>query len=177
MIFYPLEKFDENEWFIIISLVLVLTICFLLPKLFSILVVVFLLVFNIFLGQTVDYILAVPPYDLYDINDQKQYELFDGILYFILYTPTAYLVVYFYVKWRIKGILLFAYILTCSLLTTGLEGAANLFHVFNYNEWKLIYSLPVYVAVYVLNIIVYQFTQYCLRRKKDGDGPLALDDK
>lgn len=168
MIFYPLEKFDENEWFIIISLVLVLTIARLLQKQFSTMVVVFVMLFNVFLGQTVDYILAVPPYDLYDINDQKQYEIFDGILYFLLYPPTAYIVIYFYDKWRITGIFVFAYIIAWALITTGLEWIATVFQVFKYNGWKLIFSFPVYIAVYGLNIMVLEFAQYFLRHKQNS---------
>jgi hypothetical protein len=129
-------------------------------------VVVFVMLFNVFLGQTVDYILAVPPYDLYDINDSKQYELFDGILYFLLYPPTAYLVIYFYIKWRIKGVYIIAYIVGWALITTSLEWIATLFGVFKYNGWKLIYSAPVYIAVYTLNILVLQFAQHFLPRKK-----------
>jgi hypothetical protein len=165
MIFWPLDKFDENEWFIIISLVLVMTIARLLRKQISTMVVVFLLLFNVFLGQTVDYILAVPPYDLYDINDSKQYELFDGILYFLLYPPTAYIVIYFYARWRLKGVLVFAYLITWAFITTGLEWMAAVFHVFTYNEWKLIFSFPTYIAVYGLNIMVFEFAQYFLRNK------------
>jgi hypothetical protein len=165
MIFWPLEKFDENEWFIIISLVLVMTIAWLLRKQFSTMVVVFLMLFNVFLGQTVDYILAVPPYDLYDINDQKQYELFDGILYFLLYPPTAYIVIYFYARWRIKGVLVFVYLIAWAFITTGLEWMAAVFHVFKYNGWKLIFSFPTYIAVYALNIMIFEFAQYCLRNK------------
>jgi hypothetical protein len=168
MIFYPLEKFDENEWFIIISLVLVLTICLLLPKKFAPMVVVFVILFNVFLGQTVDYILAVPPYDLYDINDHKKYELFDGIIYFLLYPPTAYLVLYLYVKCRIKGVFVIAYIVGWALFTTGLEWMAYLFGVFKYRGWKLIYSTPVYIAVYTLNILILQFVQHFLRRKQNN---------
>lgn len=162
MIFYPLEKFDGNEWFIIISLVLVFTIVLLLPKRFPALVVVFTMLFNVFLGQTVDYILAVPPYDLYDINDSKKYELFDCLLYFVLYPPTAYLVIYLYAKWKLNGVYLIAYILICAGITTGLEWLADLFHVFKYNQWKIIYSFPVYIAVFGLNILVLQFVQYYL---------------
>ncbi len=36
---------------------------------------------------------------------------------------------------------------------------AVLFHVFNYKGWKLVYSGPVYIAVYGLNILVLQFVQ------------------
>lgn len=166
MIIYPPEKFDGNEWFIIISLLLVLTIALLLPKRFSPMVVVLLVLFNVFLGQTVDSFIGVPPYDLYDVNDRKEYEIFDGILYFFHYPPSAYLVTYFYDKWRIKGLYVIAYIICCALITTGLEWMAVIFHVFNYKGWKLIYSAPVYMAVYGLNILVLKLGQYYLRRKQ-----------
>lgn len=165
MIMYPPEKFDGNEWFILISLTLVLIIALLLPKRFPPVVVVFMMLFNVFIGQTVDYTIAVPPYNLYDVNDISEYEIFDCLLYFLLYPPTAYLVIYFYNKWRIKGLYVIAYILGCALITVGLEWLAVLFHVFKYNGWKLIYSGPVYFGVYGSNILMLRLTQYYLRYK------------
>lgn len=166
MIMYLPEKFDGNEWFILISLTLVMIFVLLLPKRFPPMVVAFVMLFNVFLGQTVDYIIAVPPYDLYDVNDRSDYEIFDCILYFLLYPPTAYLVIYFYSKFKIKGILLFAYIVICALITTGLEGIADLFHLFHYKRWKLIYSFPVYISVYGLNIVMLRFALYYIRQKR-----------
>jgi hypothetical protein len=124
-----------------------------------------MMLFNVFLGQTVDYIIAVPPYDLYDVNDRPNYEIFDFILYFLLYPPTAYLVIYFYNKWRIKGLYVIAYIVGCAILTVGLEWVAHFFHVFTYKNWILIYSFPVYFAVYGLNILVLHLAQYYIQRK------------
>ncbi|TVX98575.1 hypothetical protein [Paenibacillus cremeus] len=164
MILYPPIKFDENEWFIIVSLILVLIPSLLLPNRFSPLTVIFMMLFNVFLGQTTDYILAVPPYDLYDVNDRPDYEIFDFILYFLLYPPAAYLVIYLYSKWTIKGLYIIPYIVGSAALSVGLESVAHIFHVFTYKGWKLIYSFAVYHAVWSLNILMLHFVQSFIKK-------------
>ncbi|MFC5452328.1 hypothetical protein [Paenibacillus aestuarii] len=167
MILYLPLKFDANEWFILIAILFVFTTVLLLPKRFSTLFIVFMMLFNVFIGQTVDYLIAVPPYDLYDVNDRPDYELFDFLLYFLLYPPSAYIVLYFYSKWKIKGLYVIAYILGCALLTTGLEWIAHFLHVFTYKGWKLVYSFPVYIGVYSFNILVLRLAQTYVQRKRN----------
>ncbi len=164
MILYPPERFDLNEWFIILTATTVVVIALLLPKRFSPPLTTFILLFNVFLGQTTDFLIGVPPYDLYDANDRPKYEIMDFVLYFSSYPPVAYILLHFYDKWEVKGLRRILYIGGGAFLTMGLEWVAELAHVFKYKEWRLWYSLLVYIGIYTLNILALHLARYLLRK-------------
>lgn len=93
MILYPPVQFNENEWFLIGVAILNLLVLWLLPARLPAAVTLMIFLYNIYLGQTADYILGLPPYDLYDVNDRPAYEWFDAITYSLVYTPAAYVAV------------------------------------------------------------------------------------
>jgi hypothetical protein len=162
MILYPPQSFDLNEWFLTGVMIGQLLLVWLMPKRFHLLVTVVILSFNFFLAQTVDLLIAVKPYDLYDANDGPVYEIFDFLLYAFVYPPVAYIVIYLYDKWKPTGWKLIGYVLGWSLLTFGLEGLSLLFRVFQYKGWHLYYSFFVYIGVYVLNICLYKYVKICV---------------
>ncbi|HEY0827606.1 MAG TPA: CBO0543 family protein, partial [Bacilli bacterium] len=164
MILYPPERFDLNEWFILLTATTVILIVLLLPKRFPPALTAFILLFNVFLGQTVDFLIGVPPYDLYDVNDSPKYEITDFVLYFSSYPSVAYTMLHFYDKWEVKGSRVILYIGGWSFLTMGLEWAAELAHVFKYKEWRLWYSLLVYIGIYILNILALHLARYLLHK-------------
>lgn len=54
------------------------------------------------IARIADHLFAGPPLDLYDLMDSGNYDLFD-ILSYPLYGPVAYIFLYIYEKFEIKG--------------------------------------------------------------------------
>jgi hypothetical protein len=169
VILHPPERFDMNEWYTLISAVLVLTIAILLPRRFSSVHITVIVVFTVFLSQTVDSLIAVQPYDLYDVSDSSKYEIIDVVIYYICYPPYAYIFVYFYDKWKLKGILRILYIIGFTLLSTALEWVSVIFHVFTYKGWHIWYSPFVYLGVYTSYILMHHVTEAWLGKKIKED--------
>lgn len=166
MILYPPLHFDLNEWFVILALVLMILIVCILPKRFSPVVTTFILVFNVYMGQTIDLLIGAPPYDQYDMLDRDKYEIVDGILYLFNYPLIAYVALTLYGQWKVKGLGRFFYIGAWALITMSAEWVADLAHVFTYKGWRLAYSFIVYLGVYSLNILMLHLTHYLIDRKK-----------
>lgn len=164
MILVGPEQFDSNEWFIIGASLLSMLAILLLKRRFPSIVIWFVFLFNFYLGLVVDLTIATPPLDMYDVNDSNKYEWFDVILYLFCYPPTAYVIIYIYDRWKIKGMKLVLYLIACALITTGLEGISVWAGVFHYNGWRLVYSFPVYIAVYLMNIGMLGFIRKHLSR-------------
>jgi len=165
MILYPPERWDANEWFILLSALSVLGVSFALPRRLSGAAVVVFAVYSVFLAQTVDSIIAVKPYDLYDVGDSSKYEYGDVFMYYFSYPPSTYLFVYAYDRWKPKGRALAAFILGAALITTGLEGLANAFDVFTYKAWRLIYSSLAYVPLYASFVAMYHLMRRLFARQ------------
>jgi hypothetical protein len=151
-------KWDENEIFIIILSVLLTIIAIkMLPKRLPYTTSILIFLFNISMGIAVDHILAGPPLDLYDVLDSEKFELFDLILYFFVYGPYLYIVMFCYDKWfsekskRMKFIFLFF----IALLNVGLEFIAAKLDVYMYKGWNLFDSFLVYLLAYLLNILLF----------------------
>ncbi|KRE55921.1 hypothetical protein ASL11_34885 [Paenibacillus sp. Soil750] len=162
MILYPPERFDINEWFTLISLAVLLTVAILLPKRFSPLSIIVYTVFTVFISQTVDSLIAVKPFDLYDVNDSSKYEVMDIVIYYFNYPPFTYIFLWFYDKWKLKGIYRNLYIIGFSLISVFFEWLAHLCHVFIYKGWKLWYSPFIYIVIFISYIFVFHLTENLL---------------
>ncbi|UUZ82793.1 hypothetical protein LJK88_01775 [Paenibacillus sp. P26] len=88
--------------------------------------------------------IGVPPFDFYDNNDWPELELSDVLLHF-LYPPFAYLFVYLYDRWNIRGISLLVYILGFSLFGIGFEVICDWAGVYQYKKWNLWCSFAIYI--------------------------------
>ncbi|MFE5319275.1 hypothetical protein ACFQ88_11260 [Paenibacillus sp. NPDC056579] len=162
------QKFDANEWFILLAALFVILPSLLLPKRFLAIETVTIFLFNFFVAYTVDSIISVKPLDLYDINDVKEYELMDLLIYLICYCPALYLFLYFYDKWKLRGWKTIMYIVGWSLLTGGLEYLAHLAQVYKYNKWNTAFSVGVYIIAYSTNIGFFHWMRQWLNRPWDG---------
>ncbi|MFZ7946307.1 hypothetical protein [Neobacillus sp. 19] len=152
------DQFDRNEWFIIISLIVMYTLIFLLPKRFPHTVTLIMLLFSMTYVQVLDHILAGLSFNLYDINDVETYEWFDLITWF-LYPPFGYFFVYFFDKWSVRRTGVFWYIFLWVLIAIGEEALSLKFNIFTYTGWKLSYSIPVYfitLSIYLLFLPIYK---------------------
>ncbi|MEB6550095.1 hypothetical protein MXL46_13450 [Heyndrickxia sporothermodurans] len=148
------QKFDQNEWCIVISIVISYAIILFLPKRFPLSITILIMLFGTTVARISDYLLAISKLDLYTVMDTEKYELFDLITY-ILYAPFAYIFVYVYDKYNIKGYWVLLYLLICSIGATFYEHLNKVLHVFNYHDWKLIYSQSVYLFVQCIALLFF----------------------
>jgi hypothetical protein len=159
MSFLPLPKnFDQNEWFVIISLVFLILLLICLPKRFPTSITILIITFSMSLARVVDHLLAGPNINFYDVMDSGKYELFD-ILCYAPYAPFAYLFVYIYDKWNIKGVKTSLFILIVSLFGIGFEWLTTkpFIDFFKYHNWNIIYSFPIYLVVQPLTLVFLKF--------------------
>ncbi|MFJ5714076.1 hypothetical protein [Neobacillus sp. NPDC093127] len=174
MLVFP-EKFDSNEWFILISLIVSYTCIFILPRRFPYSVTLIMLLFSMAYAQIIDHILAGQSLDLYDINDVEKYELFDLITWF-LYPPFGYIFVYFYDKWRVRSVGVFWYILLWAFIAMGEEVLSLKFHIFTYENWKLSYSFPVYLITLSIYLLFFVYIKGQFEKMKEKcKRPLTSD--
>lgn len=163
------QQFDGNEWFLIISFFFIVSFMISLPRRFPNIVAIVFLFLGLGTPMYVDFILAPPPNDLYDVNDTSYYELFE-IAFYYLYPPFAYIFVYFFDKWRVHGLFITVYILVWSMVGTAFEALAVYFHVFKYKGWNLGYSFVFYLAVQSLYILLYHVIKKKYNQTKRATG-------
>lgn len=150
------QKFDGNEWFVIIGIIASYTLVFLLPKRFPASISILLMMFGSTVARISDHLLAAPRVDMYNLMDTPNFDFFDLILY-LLYAPFSYFFVYFFVKFKIKGYGILFYIIGWTLVGTMFEWLTKQFHVFIYHGWHLAYSFTVYFIIQTLTLIFYKY--------------------
>ncbi|MFJ8259139.1 hypothetical protein ACIQ4Z_18145 [Peribacillus asahii] len=164
MLLYLPKHFDENEWFIIIILVLSIFLVR-LPKRMPTEVFYLIVLFIMAVPSIIDYSIAsIPPYDLYQMNDSEKLEVFD-ILLIGVYIPFGYLCVYFYEWFQPKQMKSVLYILSWALLATCFEFIMVKLHIFTYHGWSLAYSFPTYLFVISLFVSYYEFLLFHYKKK------------
>lgn len=151
------ERFDENEWFLIVILAGSVLLLF-LPKRFPTSMSILLMLFSSFYARTFDNILAAPFFDFYDIMDSDKFELF-GVFTYFMYAPFAYLFLYFYDRFNIKGGNIALYILGSSLFGIGFEWITTKFNIITYKDWNLAYSFTVYLFVQYTTILFFHYVK------------------
>jgi hypothetical protein len=156
MDFLPLPKnFDANEIFVLIIAGGLFLISLSLPKRFPLHLFIPLFLVNSFIGRTADISLGIAPFNAYNSFDESKHELFDNIMYLVIYPIYGYLFFYFYdiydkipswiqiVGWAAAGVLF--------------EWISLKFHVFQYNNWIIGYSFPIYVFVYTFHSFFFKW--------------------
>jgi hypothetical protein len=167
----PLPKsFDANEWFIIVGLIVGYTMIILLLKRFPAMIFVLVFLFSITSAKLLDATLGVPPFELYDINDWPELDLMDILLH-LLYPPFAYLFVYLYDRWRIRGIYVLVYIMLFSFLGVALEWFGTLSGVYHHKEWNLLYSFTVYMCNQILLLLFFRMLMNHYQETKNKTAP------
>ena len=157
MILYTPTRFDSNEWFVICASLTCWSAVLVKPVRMPVVVWFGIWLFNVFLAQTVDFMVAEKPWNLYDINDHPQYAWFDVFLYALVYPPAGLLVIQIYKRLAPLGWRIVPYLILCASATLFLEWLSVLTGVFHYRGWQLAYSLPSYFAAYALNLAVYRY--------------------
>lgn len=155
MILFPPDRFNVNEWFIIIVILTVLSCMWMLPRRFPPSMVLLTSLVPLLFAKVFDSILLLPPFEMYYVNDIKQVEWFDLLLY-LMYLPFGYLFLYAYDWFRPKPVSTVAILTVTSLLAVLFEWVTVKVGVFYYTGWKIYYSLPVYITVQSLYIILFE---------------------
>ena len=156
-------KLDLNEWFVLGASAAAWAAALPLIRRLRPAMVLGLWLFNFFLAQAFDFVLAVKPLDLYDTMDRNEYEWFDLLLYTLTYPPVGILVGALPRRFRMGAARTAAFILAAAALTVGLEWIAHAAGVYHYRGWKLIYSYPCYIVSFALNVLFCAFIRRHLR--------------
>lgn len=159
------ERFNQNEWFVIILIILNLGLFMILPKRFPTALTVMIILYSIAIPKVLDHTIAVKPFDFYDLNDKNTFELFDLIMDAI-YPAFGYLFLYIYDYFNLKGKKFVPYLLIWCMIALGMEWTGVKLVVYDYKGWKLIYSLPIYAATMTLEVILFHFFNKKLRDVK-----------
>lgn len=149
MLLYLPKKFDENEWFISISIGLAIVLITFLPKRFPRIISILLYLFVVASAKIVDHILSGSfKFDLYDYNDGSKYGLFDSLLQLVLYPLAGYLLIYLYDYWRDRRGNRIIIILIGVILSGTFEKLSTHFNVFHYKKWELHFSYLFYFMAF-----------------------------
>ncbi|MFC5732470.1 hypothetical protein [Cytobacillus gottheilii] len=150
------QGFNANEMVILGMIIIGGIIVIVLPKILSKASAVFSLLFGVTTGLMFDHTLAVPPLDLYDVNDQSIYQTFDMFSY-LMYAPFGYIFIYIYRRFNIKGWKVIPYILGWTALAILVEVWAIKVGIFHFkNGYRSLYSIPIYLFVQSVQLFLYE---------------------
>ncbi len=151
--------FDWNEWFIIITLLFLNFLILVTPKIFSAIEGMAYYLFGITIVHFFDHTTSVRPWDLYDVNDNSNYQLMD-FTYYVMNGPFSYFFMYLYIKLNIKGHQTILYILIWSSFSLLAEWFGVKIGLFHYDKgYKMYWSFPIYMLVQTLLIIYFHIIQ------------------
>lgn len=147
------QKFNSNEWFVIITLIIGVILVWKLPKRFSIKQSLVYFIGFVFLGLVFDSTVGIEPIDYYDVIDKSSYELMDFVSY-LSYGPFGYLYDYFKIENKYNTI----YVLLWTIISVVTEYFAHVFGVFHYkNGYEIYYSFPIYLLILMSYLYLYKF--------------------
>jgi hypothetical protein len=151
------DKFNKNEWLVLIILLVGLVLAWRFRKGFPIKEAMVYFLFSFFTGIVFDHTISIEPFDFYDVNDNSSYQFMDFLTY-LMYSPYGYLLIYIYHRFKIKPSLTPFYVLLCSLISVLLELLAVRMGVYHYkNGYKIYYSFPIYLLLLSFAISIYHF--------------------
>lgn len=159
-------SFDFNEWFTLLTSILVTGVFWGIRKHFRPMVVGMIWVFNVTFVATLDYGLASTPFDLYYCMDNETYEFMGALAHVFLYTPFSFIFLYFYDRWSIRGQRLVLYLLGWTCFSVFFEWITIQTGFITHTGWNLWYSIPTYPLSALILIRVYHFLQAHLRERK-----------
>lgn len=149
------RAFNENEWFVIISIIVMNAAIWFAPKVFSKLEVMGYYIFGIYIGLFYDHTISIKPWDFYDVNDTSSYQFIDFLSY-IMYGPYSYFFIYFYQKWNIRRMKIIPYLLVWSAVSIVLEWIGLKVGLFHFDKgYKMHWSFPIYLFSQSLMIMFY----------------------
>ncbi|MED4018462.1 hypothetical protein [Sutcliffiella cohnii] len=153
------DSFNINEWFVIVSLVFMIIMIWITPKIFTILEGIAYFIFGIVYGMFYDHTISIKPWDFYDVNDNSSYQLIDFLSY-VMYGGYSYFFLYLYEKMNIKGHGNLIYVLIWSCFSFLMEWIGVKIGLFHFDKgYKMYWSIPIYIIAQSMLIIFYQITK------------------
>lgn len=164
------ERFDGNEIYVLCIGFGVIGILFYLQKKYKCLYMaelIFIWAFDHMLSVTSDYLLALPPLDLYDTFDESDADLVDIWVHIIGYPGVVIVFVCIYALAKPKGIKKIALVLLGALTGAVIEFiGANYIHLYLYKRWNTFYSFLFYIGVFYINFFIYDKVHEYIDRKR-----------
>ncbi|MDQ0914698.1 hypothetical protein [Paenibacillus sp. V4I5] len=161
------EHYNANEWFVNIVLVFLSLVFACLPKKLPIHQIVLTMLFNIMIGKMADKVLGIKyPYDLYDTMDTPKYDLYDFLIYTVIYGIYGYIFAHFFVRFELKhkSAALLSYLLMWVGMSVFFERLAVVFEVFQYKSWNLAFSALAYFIFYSLQTFFFLIVDYYTKK-------------
>jgi len=155
--------FDENEWFILISMFFLIIGFFIIPKIIPKGMTLSLLLYYAIFGLNADILIGVDyPFNFYTIMDSPKLELFDVFAYLVNYPIFGYFFSYIIYKWRMPKTHLILFILLWSGLATFIEWISERFNIYTYlHGWNTGYSGLLYLLIFSSSAFVVKiFSRY-----------------
>lgn len=149
--------FDWNEWFFILSSMIILLLFFPIRKYFHPVIVLIIWIGNIAYVSTIDYFLLATPFKLYIFGDNSTYELSGALFHLFMYPCASLIFLYGYDKWQLNRRKTFWYILFWTVFSLFFEWLSVKNGALTYTGWKLSYSIPTYPITAVLLIILFRY--------------------
>lgn len=149
------QQFDENEWFVLTSIVLLIVCFFIVPRMMPRGMILSILLLFAVLGFTADVLIGVDfPIDFYTITDSRNLELLDVLIYAINYPFYGYFFSYILFKWMKKAVHWIWFIPLWCLLSGAIEWISIHFNVFTYHKgWNTWCSILLYLFVFTIAAI------------------------
>ncbi|MGF2616002.1 hypothetical protein ACQUWN_10415 [Rossellomorea aquimaris] len=152
-------EINQNEWFIIIMLVMSLIALFFMKPKMDLPIMIIIYTFGVTCGMFFDHTISIEPFNFYDVNDSSKYQLIDFISY-IMYGPFACFFIFFYKKYNISGMKNVWYIIVWTIIAVTTEWVAQKNGVFHYRRgYNLFFSAPIYLFNQTALIIFYHLIQ------------------
>ncbi len=130
---------------------------FLFPKRLSREVACLSILSGLATGMLFDFTIGGGVLDFYRQNDTNHYEFFD-VVYYALFGPAGYFFMYFYHMLHINKKSFIFYITAWALLALALQWVFTLLDILAYqNNYKLIYSFPIFLTTQAITGIFYEF--------------------
>lgn len=153
------NQFNQNEWFVILVLLLGILAVWMTPKRFPPKNFIIYLLFSTFVGMVFDHTISIEPFDFYDVNDNSGYQVMDFLTY-VMYGPFGYFYVYIYDYFKIHVKYRTLYIIGWALAAVGWEIFAHKMGVFHYkNGYGIPYSFPIYLGVLSVHLYFFETIQ------------------
>lgn len=157
-------KFDGNDVFILVSAAILLIVFVRLPRRFPRQMTVLIWLFNIWLVQSVDYVIGIEPLNLYDFMDVPKWEPTYAVAHFTIYPIFGYLFLYYLQSIPKKKRIWLGYLLLATAGATLYEYLCLQTGVIKYIRWGLLYSSAFYVGIFLAEIVVYRYFRLLLKR-------------
>ncbi|WP_079506753.1 hypothetical protein [Mesobacillus jeotgali] len=153
------DAFNQNEWFIIGSLLVLHGALWFAPKIFSKIETIAYYLFGVSVVLFFDHTISVKPWDFYDVNDNSSYQFIDFLSY-ITYGPYSYFFIYFYERWKVSGLKTIPYILIWSAFSVLMEWIGVQIGMMHYEKgYKMHWSFPIYFSVQSLLLAFYHLVK------------------